>query len=69
MNETEQTEDVLNMVGFFENALINALSPRDMSPEMAAILKCLQDWADLLETGGNIDMSTEHWQLVQGESK
>lgn len=66
MNETEQTEDVLNMAILFCTALNKSLTSKNINRDVADVAQCLSDWADSLETGGGIDMTAAHWTHMIG---
>lgn len=69
MSKSEEPEDVFVMVLVLQKALIRSLSSSSMYQEVNATIQCMNDWAESLMNGGDIDMNAEHWHTVIGASK
>jgi hypothetical protein len=67
MTQPEQTDDVYNMALLFGTSLNKALlTSTNLSHDVADIARCLLDWADSLDTGADLDMTTDHWTKMIG---
>lgn len=66
MNDTEQTDDVYNMALLFATSLNKALTSTNVHQDVADVVRCLFDWATSLDTGGELDMTTDHWTKMIG---